>query len=127
MRYADRHPSKYIQAADLKGKDASLTIARITREEVGEDQRTKSVIYFHGAKKGLILNAVNDRTVSDMYGDDDTLWIGKTITLFADKVMFRGKLVDGVRVRPNGAAVPAPAPEPVLPPIDEDLNDSIDF
>jgi hypothetical protein len=101
------YPSKYIKAADLPdGKDMTLTIARITVEELGDDEKeSKPIVYFERAQKGLVCNKTNARTISKLYGAETDNWIGKRITLGVSWVDFAGDQVLALRVRP---VMPAP-------------------
>jgi len=94
-------PSKYIKAADLKGKSIKVCIDTVTMEEVGqgEDAEEKPVIYFRDKKKGMVLNVTNSRMIADRFGWETDAWSGKEIELFADRVPFGGNIVDAIRVR----------------------------
>jgi len=135
MRYSERHPSKYVQASDLKQEGAVVTIDRVEMEEVGQkDKKEKPILYFKNASKALVLNTTNDRTITELFGDDDREWRGQQIELYPTTTQFGGKIVDCVRVRAVGnkdAEEPKPRSkktkaifESDLP---EDLNDEIPF
>ena len=136
-------PSNYIKSADLRGEMVKVIIDEVKTEEIGSDR--KLVMYFKGKEKGMVLNKTNARTIGDVYGDDTDEWLGKEIELFAMKVDFQGRMVDGLRVRvstrshrknsasvaPNArdramATADAGPPPRDEPPID-DLDDEIPF
>jgi hypothetical protein len=48
--------------------------------------------------------------------DDCDNWPGVQIVLYVDKVLFNGKLVDGIKIRAPRGRAPAPKPEPYRPP-----------
>lgn len=96
MRINDAFPSKYLAAADLNGKTITVTIDTIQMEEVGEDH--KPVVYFRGAKKGMVLNKTNASTISRMHGQDTDDWIGKRISIWPTQTDFRGDTVPCIRV-----------------------------
>jgi len=103
MRMRDALPGKYLTGDDLDG-EVTVTIERVVLEPF-RDPRTrvdsrKPVMYFQRAKRGLIVNRTNWRTVADLYGDESDNWTGKRITLAAMMVDAYGKQTMAVRVRP---------------------------
>jgi hypothetical protein len=90
-------PSNYIKASDLNGKEITLTMANVEREKLGDDN--KPVLYFKGAKKGLVLNKTNTNAIGDAYGDDSDDWFGQPIILFSAMVEYAGKLGPAIRVK----------------------------
>lgn len=98
-------PTRFISADDLRGKEVTLTIVTWAVEDV-LNQKTgekapATVLYFHGAKKGLLLKKRNARTIAKLYGDDVGLWLGCAITLFPKQGQFGGE----VWVKPNRPVV----------------------
>lgn len=93
----DEFPSKYLKASDLQGDAVKVKIREVVRETVGTD--TKPIMYFMGKEKGLVLNKTNALTIADAYGPDYEQWGGAIIELFAMKVEFQGRMVDGLRIR----------------------------
>jgi len=98
MEMATIFPSKYVKAADLKGKEITLVIARAEVEKLGDDN--KLILYFQGAEKGLVTNRTNADRISYLYGTNTDAWIGKEITLYTDMVNFQGRVVEAIRVKP---------------------------
>ena len=93
----DAFPSKYLKAADLKGKSVALTVTKVASENIGDD--LKLVVFFKGTDKGLVLNKTNANSIAAVTGSGDTDdWTGKKITLFPTKVEFQGKRVPAIRV-----------------------------
>ena len=104
-------PSLYLGAADLHGKDATLTIRRIIVEELKTDRgdEKKPVIYFEetaakAAKSGdkekrIVLNKTNATAIAFLYGNEIDDWTGKRITIYPTKAQAFGKIVDCIRVR----------------------------
>lgn len=87
-------PSKYLKAGDLQGKEVTVVIDDIDpRHELkGEKGRTdnKPVLYLRTPKgrkleKALICNKTNGKRIMAMYGPELKAWIGKEITLRAEK------------------------------------------
>ncbi len=132
MRVSQAFPSNYIKAADLGGKPWTMTVRTCVLEDLGQgnEKETKPILYFHGAQKGLVLNKTNAMTILDAYGDDTTGWQGKAVEIFPTMVEYKGKSVDGIRLRipqtaPPPAAPPAAEPPPAAAPLDDDLDDEI--
>lgn len=95
-------PSKYLKAADLRGKNVAVVIERIApREKLmmqGGKTDTKPVMYFKGKEKGQILNKTNARAIAKVYGPEVTNWIGKTVVIMSAEVEARGEMVEAIRV-----------------------------
>jgi hypothetical protein len=94
-------PSRYLRPADLGNKELTLTIIDVTIEDLGTNDRkeTKLVVHFKETDKLLVLNKTNATTISNLYGDQTSGWIGKRITLYVIEVSFQGTQMNGIRVR----------------------------
>jgi len=104
-------PSNYIKASDLAGATVTVTISHIDQEPVGRDKEMKPIVYFEGKKKGLVLNRVNAKKVTDLAGTPETdQWPGVRIALYATMTEFGGEQVECIRVK-------APAPGRVAAPV----------
>ncbi|KKM19362.1 hypothetical protein LCGC14_1656440 [marine sediment metagenome] len=116
-------PSKWLRASDLQGKEPTVTIERMTMEDVEQGKDAQPVLHFAGKDKGLVLNKTNAMNVATIYGPETDAWIGKNIQLFTTFVDFQGRSVEAIRVKPvQPSSAPAPAaPEPAGPhdPLDE--------
>jgi hypothetical protein len=134
----EEFPSKYLKSADLQGTAQRVKIRDVVSEDIGGDR--KLIIYFAGKQKGMVLNKTNARTIADVFGDETDNWITGEIEVFAMKVDFQGRMVDGLRVRVprpstnKTSAVPAygsqrgEAPAPAAAPAGPiDLDDEIPF
>lgn len=97
MKASEAFPSKWIAAADLNDKNVRLTISRVEMEDIGDD--TKPVIYFQGAKKGLVCNKTNAKSIVAAYGDEMDDWAGSELILFPIMTEYQGNQVPAVRVR----------------------------
>ena len=76
--------SSDLKAADFLGKSFKLTVERIDTVIYNEGEPTeqrKTVLYFVGKDKRLVLNATNNETLCTAYGNDDNEWIGKEVSL----------------------------------------------
>ena len=121
MNIDQSFPSKYLKAADLQGRNIAVKISGVQMEDVGSDDKPerKPVVYFQGAKKGLVLNKTNALTISEVIGSETDNWVGVKVQLFATRVPFQGRMVDAIRLtvprdapataaKPAGAATPTP-------------------
>ena len=120
--------SRYLKAADIKGKSPVVKIADIRQEEVGDEKSLKTVIYFAGCEKSLVCNSTNAHALKALYGERPTAWINKDVMLTVVPSSFKGKPVDSILIvappsRPAQAAVPAPAPAQVSPPVTTEVAD----
>ena len=119
MRMSEAFPSKWLKAADFKGRGVIATIDDVEMEKVGDD--SKPIVYFRGKEKGLCLNKTNASVIVEDYGDDTRLWKGKPIEMFPDKTSFQGKMVACIRVRvPETPEDEAPPEADELPPGTDD-------
>jgi hypothetical protein len=137
-------PNEYLAAADLQGKDVTLTISRLVQEALRTDKgdEDKWLIYFAEMEersrrdkkklnKRMVLNKTNAKTIAKLYGLETNDWIGKRITLFATTCQAFGETVDCIRIResappssrgqqraPSRSASPPPpaAPAPAAEP-----------
>lgn len=125
MKITEAFPSKYLSAADLHDREVKLVIARIEMEKIGRENDEKPVIYFTKAKKGLVCNKTNGKTIAAAYGDDTDQWEDREIVLFTMMVQFGDEMVDSIRVKiPKTASAPKPAPQThdeLNPPLDDDI------
>ncbi|MEA1048581.1 hypothetical protein U5801_01920 [Lamprobacter modestohalophilus] len=101
-------PGAYLKAQDLQGRTVSVIIADCRMEDLGGEE--KPVLYFQGKDRGLVLNKTNAGVLVDAYGDETSQWNGRPLELFAARVSFQGRMVDGLRVRVPAAPLHQPAP-----------------
>jgi hypothetical protein len=129
-------PSNYLKASDLADKTVPVTISHIDQEAVGRDKEMKPILYFEGKKKGLVLNRVNAKKVTDLAGTPETdQWPGVRIALYATMTEFGGEQVECIRIKavpPQQAVKPVPVAKPkpaeIDPEVDEPLTaDEIPF
>jgi hypothetical protein len=111
MQLNDVFGGDSLKAADLQGREFTLTIAAVEAKKF--DNGNKLIIRFAGAKKSLVSNKTNSRRIAFMYGENTDFWIGKQITLGVDFVDYQGQTVQAIRVKPatvqpQGSQQPAP-------------------
>jgi hypothetical protein len=122
MKVSEAFPSKYISAADIPEENIRLVMSHVVTETMEDKQ--KLILYFQGAKKGLVLNKTNAKNIADEYGDDTDDWTGKEVILFTTWVDFQGKSVEAVRVR---TPQPKDNKSSAAKKSDAPLNDTIPF
>jgi hypothetical protein len=73
--------SKYLKAADIKGRKVRLVIREVSLVEFEDDGKKKSkpVIFFEGKEKGMVLNGTNVEKLGHELGYDSQDWIGKEV------------------------------------------------
>lgn len=94
---------KYLGSHDLEpDKEYPVIIERYNKEEVIGDAGKKSdktICYFKGGQKGLILNATNLKMMSKVLGSKYIEhWIGKTVILKVVQEKAFGETMDVIRV-----------------------------
>jgi hypothetical protein len=121
-------PKEYLCAADLRGKDVTLTISRLVQENLRTDKgdEPRWILCFaemeerhrrdkKSINKRLVINKTNAKVVAKLHGNETDEWVGKKIAMFATTCQAFGETVDCIRIRPTapkGARRRAPEPEP---------------
>ena len=126
-------PHDYLSAADLRGRDVPMTIARVIMDDLKTDRGTekKPVILFEELEKKRargetcphkwVLNKTCAKSIAKAIGTWETdEWVGKRIALFPTTCLAFGQQVDCIRVRekappPPRGRKPEPEPPPMLP------------
>ncbi len=124
---------EYMFAFDLKGRDVTLTIDKVTGGQLvgtGGKKAKKPLCFFREGRdpKPLALNSTNCKTIAAMYGNEVEQWVGKRITIYPTVTNFGGETVECIRVRPqkpaaarNNRQAPAASEAPNNPPLSEPL------
>lgn len=112
MRIQDIFPSKYVRAADLNGKDVTLTIVKAAMQEMGHgaEKETKLVLSFAKASKSLICNRTIAMTIAKLHGMDTDDWINKRVTIYPTRIRAFGQVHEVIRVREQIPPAPPVAP-----------------
>ena len=124
-------PSRYLKAADLKGKPRTVTIESApyeTLKSLDGKEMQKIVLHFKNTEKSLPLNVTNFDAVCDATGyPDSEEWPGQRIELYPTKTTMGGKTTDCIRIRRPSASRPAAAAPPPPPPLEpaNEMNDEI--
>ena len=106
------YASPWLRAADLLGSTVTVTVARVSAEEVRQRDNTTSpriIPDFASKQKRLILNKTQARSLAAALGDEAADWRGARITLRPGTA--HNGLPTIIAGLANGAD-PAPAPEP---------------
>jgi hypothetical protein len=102
---------QYITAAELIGKEPTLTIERVTLEKVEsmkptDDEgrgkmRDRIVIYFKEARggRGWLLNRTNAECIKELWSRETENWLGHRVTLHTQQVRAGPKMEPGIRVK----------------------------
>ena len=95
-------PGRFVKAALLKGKDATVTISKVEPEKLLTESggvEEKWVLGFSETDRPLILNRTNAECIGAMFGRRSAGWIGKRITIYPTRVRKGPETVDAIRVR----------------------------
>ena len=131
MNVNNAFPSQYLKASDLGTNVVIVTIAHVTIEPVGQNKDQKPVVYFEGKQKGMVLNRINSKKITEIAGTPETdEWTGVRVALFATTTEFAGDTVECLRVKvplPQRVVAPKPpAPKLVTAPAEFDGSDITD-
>lgn len=113
-------PNEFLAAAELLGKDLTLTIATISKQALqmrGGGKKTKAVVTFKDHAKKLVLNVTNAESIAVMHGTKAEAWVGKQVTFYPTTTTFGRDTVDCIRVRevqPKEELPPDPEEEKAL-------------
>jgi len=107
MKIGAAFPSKWLKAADLQGQEVEVVIKGVELADVTQGEEPQPVMLFHNKKKGMVINKTNADRMAHGYGTDETdEWPGRKLILYVERVMYKGQMTDGLRVR---------VPQPVQP------------
>jgi hypothetical protein len=110
MKVDQLFPSRWLHPEALGGRAVTVTIAKVTLEEINNPttnrKESKPAVAFKGATKLLLLNKTQALAIARITGRDDTdNWPGCRVTLAAD-IAPNGKQT--IRVSPVPVADPNP-------------------
>lgn len=95
-------PNDYLGAHEFMGKDVTKKIKSVAMEDLrvqGGKKERRPVVTFSDAKKKLVLNKTNAKTVAKLYGPDTKGWIGQPIVMYPTTCMLGRETVDCIRIR----------------------------
>ena len=102
MKISDIFHGDSLRAADLKGKDVTVTIDGWAIKEFESDGRPdkKVELRFLETDRTLVLNKTNAGSIVDFLGEDDLdAWKGASITMYPTQTDYAGKRVDCIRIK----------------------------
>lgn len=79
------HPSRFLKAAEFKGKDVTYTVRAVEIEELESDdgkKKTKGIMSFVETGKQLVINRTNSDCFKAMFGRETDNWVGKRVTFW---------------------------------------------
>jgi hypothetical protein len=101
VKATELFPSKYLRAADLKGKARKVKITDVSHEPFQDNGSAvvKAILHLDDGTS-MVVNKTNWGMLASISGqDDDSNWVGVEIELRAQKVSGPGgKIVDSIRV-----------------------------
>lgn len=101
----------YITAAELVGREPTLTIDRVALEKVeslkasdddgGGKMKDRIIVYFKESRggRGWLLNRTNAECIKELWGRETDAWVGHRITLHTMSVRVGPKIEPGIRVK----------------------------
>ena len=101
------YPTKYVKAADLRGKDVTVRIVCLEKDVLvmsGGKREEKNVLTMAALTgkalgKQLVLNKTNAKLIAAQHGPTVESWEGKEITLYPTTTKCGREMVECVRVR----------------------------
>lgn len=102
MDYRSMFASKYLQSADLTGRDYTLTIKAVEKGEI--DEKTMPIVTLAETKKKWGVNRTNAEALKLLWGEDTDNWLGKSVTLYSETIddpfaKVKGAKTTAIRVR----------------------------
>src|SRR5579871_6087371 len=84
MDYELMFPGRFLKAAELQGKDVTVTIKAVKLEKMtdGKEKETKGIVSFVETPKEWALNRTNAEACKLIWRRDTKAWEGRPITLF---------------------------------------------
>ena len=117
----EAYGSRFLGAVDVGDRKMRTKLLRVKKEEVRDrdtgKMKKRILVFFENINKPLVLNTTTKDTLVSAFGKNPAGWVGATVGVYVDPdVMFGGKKVGGVRLRPLHPPAPAakPVPKPVL-------------
>ena len=89
--------SRYLKAEDMIGKTIKVIISDVEDVQF-DDKGVKPVLSFENKDKVLVVNATNFDTLAAGISNNTKNWPGHSIVLKGEKVRFKGRLVDSIKV-----------------------------
>lgn len=80
------YPNRFLKSAQFAGRDVTLTIKQVDREELEDDKgkKTKGIVSFVERPFQLVLNKTNGLCLKAMFGRETNDWVGKRVTFYPE-------------------------------------------
>lgn len=104
MKLSRMYPRKYATGEDLNGNAVTVTVKKMTIEQMspraGQPPQDRFVLYFDETIKGVILSrTLADQIASIVQADDTDDWIGHKVTLYPQPLTVAGTPRIAIRAR----------------------------
>jgi hypothetical protein len=140
-KVSETYAGAYVTGAELQplGLRRSALIHQAVQEVVGQENATPKIVLDLVSKQGqpwprrVVLNKTNALQLAAAFGDDTDDWVGKTVEIWGEMVMFKGKATPGIRLAAAGSAQPGgrtaghAVPAITNAPIGEGADDEIPY
>jgi hypothetical protein len=111
-KVSETYAGAFVTGAELQplGLRRSALIHQAVQELVGQENATPKIVLDLVSKQGLpwprrvVLNKTNALQLAAAFGDDTDDWVGKSIEIWGEMVMFKGKATPGIRLAAAGSA-----------------------
>lgn len=102
MNINEVYSSKYLGAADLRGRRVTVTIegvdVEVFKKREGGSEK-KLVLTFEGKEKQMVCNVTNTRMIAMLLGSEETRdWLGRSIILKPDTTLVGQEMKACLRV-----------------------------
>jgi hypothetical protein len=96
--YDELFPGRFLKAGLFRGKQVTLTIKRVRREQLADGEKPKVVMSFKESEMELVLIKTNAQCIVAMFGAQIVDWIGRKVTFAPEEDYFGPDLVPCIRV-----------------------------
>lgn len=98
MRVDQIYPNTYLSASDIGNHKLQAVICEVGLVVLDGEQ--KLALSFEGKQKLMVLNRSNASAMAEVFGQETDGWLGKSVELYTIRTEFKGRPVDGLRLRP---------------------------
>jgi hypothetical protein len=109
-KVSETYAGAFVTGAELLGQRRQAVIHQASLEAVGQDGTPPKIVLDLVSKQGhawprrVVLNKTNALLLASAYGDETDEWTGKSIDIWGEMVMFKGKPTPGIKLTPASAA-----------------------
>jgi len=113
-KVSETYAGAFVTGAELQplGQRRQAVIHQAVQEIVGQENAQPKIVLDLVSRQGqpwprrVVLNKTNALALANGLGDDTDAWPGKTIEIWGEMVMFRGKAIPGIKLAAATASVP---------------------